>query len=102
MGSFPVRSVGRIAENELPLPNGEVVGSRAKIACPKSPKKSGLKQEAECPPSVSSPSSYILIVEICLQLLRSFSKSLVQSLAHSIPPVYVLNEFGRFYGLYSV
>lgn len=45
-----MRSVGRIAENELPLPNGEVVGSRAKIACPKSPKKSGLKQEAECPP----------------------------------------------------
>lgn len=52
--------------------------------------------------SVSSPSSYMLIVEICLQLLRSFSKSLVQSLAHSIPPVYVLNELGRFYGLYSV
>lgn len=44
------RSVGRIAENELPLPNGEVVGPRAKIACPKSPKKSGLKQEAEFPP----------------------------------------------------
>lgn len=49
-GSFPVRSVGRIAENELPLPNGEVVGPIAKIACPKSPKKSGLKQEAEFPP----------------------------------------------------
>ena len=50
MGSFPVRSMGRIAENKLPLPNGQVVGPRAKIACPKSPKKLGLKQEAEFPP----------------------------------------------------
>lgn len=50
VGSFPVRSVGRIAENELPLPNGEVVGPRAETACPNSPKKSGLKQEAKFPP----------------------------------------------------
>ena len=48
--SFPVWSVGVNAENELPLPNGEVVGPRARIICLKSPRKSGLKQEAEFPP----------------------------------------------------
>ena len=45
MESFSVRSVGMSAENELPLPHGVVVGPRARITCPKSPRKSALKAE---------------------------------------------------------
>lgn len=50
MESFPVRSVGLSVDYELPLPNAEMVGLRARITCKKSPRKSGLKQEAELLP----------------------------------------------------
>lgn len=50
MESFPVRSVGLSVDYELPLPNEEMVGLRARITCKKSPRKSGLKQEAELSP----------------------------------------------------